>query len=185
MKKISFLNYLFVTAIITVIFSVVYTAVQQSYRTAANDPQIQIARDINERLHQNMAIESFFADTIDIAQSLSHFVVLYDGQGKPVRSSGLLSGKMPVLPAGVFDFAKIHGEHQVTWQPQNGVRMAMVIISSNTSPVCFIACGRSLLETEVREHNLVTMIFSGWAICLGLLLIHGGLQFYYNRQNKF
>ena len=125
------------------------------------------------------------ADTIDIAQSLSTFVALYDANGKPLRSSGYLDGKMPELPAGVFDFAKSHGEHQVTWQPRSGVRMAMVIISSNSSPVGFVAAGRSLQEVEVREHNLVTMVFLGWIICVGLVLLHAGLQFYRNRQNKF
>ena len=70
-------------AIITVIFGVIYATVQQSYRTAANDPQIQIARDINVKLHQGKPIENFFADTVDIAQSLSTFVALYDASGKP------------------------------------------------------------------------------------------------------
>jgi hypothetical protein len=63
--------------------------------------------------------------------------------------------------------------------------MAMVIISSNASPVGFVAAGRSLQEVEVREHNLITMIFLGWIVCMGLLLLHAGLQFYRNRQNKF
>ena len=181
MKKFSFLNYLFVMAIITVIFGVIYAVVQQSYRTTANDPQKQIARDINARLHQGRSVESFLADTIDIAQSLSTFVALYEANGKPIRSSGYLDGKMPELPTGVFDFAKSHGEHQVTWQPRNGVRMAMIIVSSNASSVGFVASGRSLLEVEVREHNLVTMIFIGWVVCVVLVLLHAGLQFYRNR----
>ena len=103
----------------------------------------------------------------------------------PVRSSGYLDGKMPELPAGVFDFAKTQGEHEVTWQPRNGVRMAMVIISSNSFPVGFVAAGRSLQEIEVREHNLITMVFLGWIICIGLVLLHAVLQFYRTGQNKF
>src|SRR6476620_10838884 len=106
MKKIPSLNYLFAPAIITVIFGVIYATVQQSYRTAANDPQIQIARDINARIHQGKPVESFLADTIDIAHSLSTFAALYEANGKPIRSSGYLDRKMPELPAGVFDVAK-------------------------------------------------------------------------------
>ena len=184
MKTFSFLNYLFVVIIITVIFGVIYATVQQNYRTGANDPQIQIARDINAKLHQGKPVDNFFADTIDIAQSLSTFATLYDANGKPVRSSGYLDGKMPELPAGVFDFAKNHGEHEVTWQPRSGVKMAMVIVSSNAFPVGFIASGRSLQEVEVREHNLITMIFLGWIICIGLVLFHGGLQFYIQRTKN-
>lgn len=185
MKKVSFADYLFVMVIVTVIFGVIYATVQQSYRTAANDPQIQIARDINARLYQGKSVESFLDDTVDITQSLSAFNVLYDANGKPVRASGYLDHKMIQLPAGVFDFTRSHGEHEVTWQPREGVRMAMVIVSSRASPVGFVAAGRSLEEVEVREQGLVMMIFLGWIICLAVVLLHAVLQFYRNRQNKF
>ena len=101
MKKFLF-HYLLVTAGITVIFGVVYVTVQQSYRTAANDPQIQIARDINAQASQGRPVEKFFADTIDIAQGLSAFVTLYRPDKKPLRSSGYLDGKMPELPPWCF-----------------------------------------------------------------------------------
>jgi sensor histidine kinase regulating citrate/malate metabolism len=178
MRKIPFLDYLFELAIITVIFGAIYATVQQSYRAAANDPQIQIARDINARIHQGKPVESFLTDTIDIAHSLSTFAALYEANGKPIRSSGYLDRKMPELPAGVFDFAKTQGEHEITWQPRSGVRMAMVIISSNFSPVGFVAAGRSLQEVEVREHNFITMVFLGWLVCFGLTLLHAVLQFH-------
>jgi len=186
MKKFSFLVYLFAMAIITIIFGVIYGTVQQSYRSGANDPQIQLARDINLKLRDGKAVDSFFADSINIAQSLSPFAVLYDANGKPLRSSGYLNGKMPELPAGVFDYAKANGEHDVTWQPQSRVRMAMVIVivSSNSSSVGFVAAGRSLQEVEIREHNLITMIFIGWIICIGLVLIYAVIQFYRHRINN-
>ena len=186
MKKFPFLVYLFVMAIITIIFGVIYVTVQQSYRSGANDPQIQLARDINLKLHEGKAVDNFFTDSINIAQSLSPFAVLYDANGKPLRSSGYLNGKMPELPAGVFDYAKANGEHDVTWQPQSRVRMAMVIVivSSNSSSVGFVAAGRSLQEVEIREHNLITMIFIGWIICIGLVLIYAVIQFYRHRINN-
>lgn len=178
MKKFSFPVYLFVLAIITIIFGVIYVTVQQSYRSGANDPQIQMARDINLKLREGKTIESFFTDSFNIAQSLSPFTVLYDANGKPLRSSGYLNGKMPELPAGVFGFAKTNGQHDVTWQPQTGVRIAVVIVSSNSSSVGFVAAGRSLQEVEIREHNLITMIFIGWILCIALILFHVVLQFY-------
>jgi sensor histidine kinase regulating citrate/malate metabolism len=181
MKKFSFLVYLFVIGITTIIFGVIYTTVQQNYRSGADDPQIQLARDINLKLHEGKAVNNFFTDSISIAQSLSPFAVLYDANGKALRSSGYLNGKMPELPAGVFDYAKANGEHEVTWQPQSGVRMAMVIVSANSSSVGFVAAGRSLHEVEIREHNLITMIFIGWIICIGLILIYAAIQFYKNR----
>ena len=184
MKKHSFLNHLFVTAGITVIFGVIYATTQQSYRTAANDPQIQIARDLDLRLRQGKPVQNFFTDTIDITRSLSPFVALYDANGKPLRSSGYLGNKMPSLPAGVFDFTRSHGEYQVTWQPQRGVRIAAEILSSTAFPVSFIISGRSLQEIEAREHDLVTMVFIGWIACIALALLHALFQFYSNNQSK-
>jgi hypothetical protein len=184
MKKFSWLDFLFVVTIITIVFGVVYASVQQCYRSGADDPQIQLVRDINLKLHEGKSIERFFDDSINIAQSLSPFVVLYNANGKPLRSSGYLNGKMPELPAGVFDFARANNEHDVTWQPQVGVRMAMAILYSNSSQVGFIAAGRSLQEVEIREHNLVTMIIIGWIMCIAVILFHAVLQFYKIKNYK-
>ena len=178
MKKFSWLDFLFVMAIITIVFGVIYASVQQCYRSGADDPQIQLVRDINLQLYEGKPIERFFDDSINIAQSLSPFVVLYSANGKPLRSSGYLNGKMPELPAGIFDFAKANGEHNVTWQPQTGVRMAMVILYANSSQVGFIAAGRSLQEVEIREYNLITMILIGWIMCVAVILFRAVLQFY-------
>jgi hypothetical protein len=178
MKKISSFYYLLVIAGITIIFGVIYVTVQQTYRTGANDPQIQLARDINARLLQGRPVEKFFTDTIDIAQSLLPFVALYDAAGKPLRSSGYLENKMPELPAGVFVFTKSHLEYRVTWQPRPGIRMAVELLSSGASPVGFVLAGRSLQEVEVREHNLVTTVFIGWIICVALVLLYAVIQFY-------
>ena len=102
MKKISFMSYFLVIAVITVISGTIYTSVQQAYRTGANDPQVQIARNINLKLQHGKSIENFFTDTVDIAQSLSVFSSLYDPAGKLIRSSGYLRNKMPAVPEGSF-----------------------------------------------------------------------------------
>ena len=175
MKRFSFFNYLLAMGVITVIFGVIYATVQQGYRTGADDPQLQMARDIKTRLSEGRPVDVFFADMVDISQSLATVAVLYDADGKPLRSSGYLNDKMLQLPTGVFDYVKTHNEDDITWQPRAGVRMAMVVVSS---PGGFIAVGRSLQEVEVREHNLVIMVFIGWIICIGLLLVFAAVQFY-------
>ena len=179
MKRFSFFNYLPAMAVITVIFGVIYATVQQGYRTGANDPQLQMARDIKTRLSEGRPVDIFFTDTVDISQSLATVAVLYDADGKPLLSSGYLNGKMLQLPAGVFDYVKTHNEDDITWQPRAGVRMAIVVVSS---PGGFIAVGRSLQEVEIREHDLVIMVFMGWIICIGLLLVFAAVQFY--RRDK-
>lgn len=184
MKNIYFVDYFLGITIITIILGIIYATVQQSYRSNANDPQIEIARDINSKLRRGNPIEKFFTDTIDIDESLSVFNVLYNGEGKPTRSSGLLRNEMPVMPKGVFESAKKNGEYQLTWQPEPGVRMAMVIVKSTSSSIKFIASGRSLQEIEVREYNLRTTILFGWIIIIAMTLLHSLLRFYNSEKTK-
>ena len=184
MKFFSFLNYSLFIAAITILLAVVYATVQQSYRTGANDPQIQLTEDISNKIRQGQPIENIFrADTIDIAQSLSPFAVLYDASGSPTKSTGYLNGKMAQLPAGVFEVAKQNGQDRVTWQPRRDVRVAMVVYYINSAPAQFVAAGRSLREVEDREYNLRKMIFMGWIICMGLVMLNAGLQSYQKREN--
>jgi sensor histidine kinase regulating citrate/malate metabolism len=172
MKNLSTLNYLVATALITVIMLLIYATVQQTYRTGLNDPQIQIARDISSKLEQGKTIEPFIAaDSIDISRSLSPFIVLYDVQGKAIRSNAFLDGKMPQVPVGLFDIAKNDGEYRVSWQPRKGIRMAMVIVKTNASLVQFVASGRSMTEVEERTQQMRAMVFFAWVICLVIISI--------------
>lgn len=180
MKLLSILSTL---AVLTVILLLVYAAVQQSYRTGANDPQLQIARDISLYLKEGKTIDHIFpVDSIDISKSPGVFAVLYDNNAAPIKSSGFLNGNIPQLPAGVFDFVKSHGEDAITWQPQPGVRMAMVIASVQSPHVAFVAVGRSLKEVEIRESNLLSMLFVGWLICVGIIIVNAFIQFRFKKK---
>ncbi len=170
--KTLFVYFILPLALVTVIIGLIYGCVQQSYRTAANDPQIQVAQDIVNKLQKKSSMEEIIPqDTIDIATSLSTFVALCDASGKPITSTGYLDGKMIVLPQGVFNYLKNHDDDWITWQPRPAVRMAMVVKRSNSSPASFVAVGRSLEQTEVREYALGVSVIIGWLICLVLLII--------------
>jgi hypothetical protein len=60
----------------------------------------------------------------------------------------------------------------------------MVFEKVNAADIGYIAVGRSLQETEVRENNLVRMVFIGWMACMGLLLVHSLVQNYLSRKSK-
>ena len=176
MKSLSFFMS---AALVTVIMLLIYGTVQQCYRTGLNDPQIQIARDIARQLEQGKPVETSFAnDPFDITRSLLPFIVIYDAQGKPLRSNALLDGKMPQVPVGVFEEVRKKGEHDVSWQPRKTVRMAMVIVKTNTAPLQFVAAGRSMAEVEYRIGNMSTMIFTGWIICLAIIAITAAFNSY-------
>jgi hypothetical protein len=183
MKASLLITHFIAAIIITVILLAAYISVQQSYRNAANDPQIQMARDISIALTNGKSIDKFIpADTIDIAQSLSPFTEIFDHNGNPLQSTGYLNESFPQPPAGVFEFTKANTEDILTWQPQPDARMAMVFEKVNTGNIGFVAVGRSLKETEVRESNLVKMIGLTWIACMGVLLVHLLVQFYLNKK---
>jgi hypothetical protein len=173
MKGTNIFTHLAATAIATILVALIYTSVQQDHRSGANDPQLQMARDISNDLKNQAAIDKWFSsDKIEISQSLSVFGALYNDRGEPLMSTGVLNGKMPLLPRGVFDFAKNNGEDVFTWQPRKGTRMAIVLKSLPSSPYSFVAVGRSLYEVEKREQNLLGMSLIGWLLCMGVIILH-------------
>lgn len=175
------LEHLSAMAIITIIMGLIYGSVQQTYRSNANDPQVQIAHDLRDHVQKGKALA--FDDTIDLEKSLSVFREAYDENGLPLQSTGFLNGKMPQLPKGVFEYAKANGEHWVTWQPQSNVRMAMGIVHIANGPFAYLAVGRSLKEVEERVSQLTDMVFVAWILCIAVTAVNW-LVTYYNYRKK-
>jgi hypothetical protein len=185
MKRLSILTHMAAAVIVTGILLAMYATVQQVHRSTANDPQLQLARDISARVNSNNIDHLLPDDTIDISSSLGTFVIFYDSNGKPIGSTGLLDGKLPQIPKGVFEHAKANGENDITWQPREGVRMAMVVESvTSSSLVSYVAVGRSLQEVETRENNLVTMILMVWVACMAVILMHYLIQLWFAKREQ-
>ena len=162
---------------VTIIMVLIEVTVQQSYRMNGNDPQIQMARDIALGLEKGKQWGSLVhLDSIDIARSLGVFIVGFNQSIQPTNSTGFLNGKPPFLPSGVFEFAKNHGEHLVSWQPKPNVRMALVVEPVNTQGIAYVAVGRSLKEIEIREANLSKMVLMAWLFCIGIIIARFFLQ---------
>src|SRR3954451_10827523 len=170
MKTSTFLTHFAAAIIVTGIFLAIYATVQEAHRSGANDPQLQLARDIDAKLSSNKPFDQLLPnDSIDISQSLANFVTIYNSSGTPVQSTGMLDNKLPQLPAGVFDFTRNNKEDVFTWQPREGVRVATVL---EATPNGFVAVGRSLQEVEAREANLVNIVIIAWVVCMGVILLH-------------
>jgi hypothetical protein len=171
-------QHLAVMAVLTIVTGMIYASVQQSYRSNANDPQIQIARDIAGKIKDGLSFEKIFpGDSVDISESLGVFALLYDSVGRPLRYSGFLDNKPAQLPSGVFEYARIHREDWITWQPRQGIRMAMVVVRTNRSPFCYVAVGRSLKEVEIRVQKLSEMVLICWLLCMLIIGILAAFQF--------
>jgi hypothetical protein len=151
----------------TMVCALVYVAVQQSYRISANDPQIQMAEDAALAIKGGAQLQSLnLSGTVNIGQSLSPYIVFYNEAGTATGGNGLLDGRFPLLPQGVFDYARAAHEDRLTWQPQPGVRNAIVVVKIDGDNQGFVMAGRSLREVEIREWQLEMMVGLAWIITL-------------------
>jgi hypothetical protein len=157
--------------VLTLSYGVVYFVNQQWLRQSANDPQIQLAEDYSSQLASGSALNIFYdLKLIEISQSLLPYVLVYDESGKLQFSSARLNGSIPVVPAGVLQYAKTHQVDKVTWQPKVGVRQAIVVKYYQGREKGYVVAGRSLTEVELREDTLTKQMFIAWIIS-GILLI--------------
>lgn len=154
----------------------VYIVGQQMLRQAGNNPQIEIAEATAAQISAGGSIldalpAGVASTSVDIANSLTPYVVLFDRSGAPLAGNGILNGSLAKLPAGVFEYAAAHGEDRITWQPMPGVRQAAVVVAvSNPNSVAgFVVAGRSLRAVEALEDQL------GYEVGGALLFIIGGL----------
>ena len=165
----TFKNWLPLAVTIIILTGLVAVVVQQNYRQSANDPQIQIAEDVATAINNGSATPNAIVSptpTTDIASSLSAFVTVFSATNTPIGSSVSLGGKLPTLPAGVFNYVKLHGEDRFTWQPQPGLRIAAVVTKYGGAASGYVLAGRSLRDIEVREGQLNIM-----ALIAGLLAL--------------
>ena len=150
----------------------VYVVAQQTWRTAANDPQIQLARDAAASLAAGRAPETVVPrDAVDMGRSLAPFLIVFDANGRVLTASGRLRGQVPGVPKGVLDYVRDRGEDRITWQPIGGVRIASVVVSYSGSQTGYVLAGRSLEETESRVSKFGTLITLAWAATLAGLLV--------------
>jgi len=164
------LKYWLVLAImVSGLSGLVYAAIQQNIRIAANDPQIQMAEDAATKLANGQSVQQVIpADRVDIARSLAPYIIVYDASGKPLASTALLNGQVPTIPVGVFDEVRHNQEDRITWQPQSGVRSAVVVTQFKGATPGFVLVGRSIREVEQREDDIRQLVMLGW---LALLMV--------------
>ena len=157
---------------------VVYLAAQQTGRQLANDPQIQVARDVRDALNAGGSVQSVMPPNgLELTRSLAPWMTVLDSSGKVIASSATLNGQSASLPSGVIDNVRVDGEERVTWQPQPGVRMATVTMRTTNTPLRFVTVGRSLSETEQRIAQFRNLLFLCWiATLLGLLAIVAAVE---------
>jgi hypothetical protein len=168
---------------LTLIMVIIYFSWQQNYRQNANDPQYQMAEDAANAISRGADPKSFVSGpSNELNSSLSPYLIIYDEQLKPVASTVVLNGQVPLLPSGVLAFVKTKGEDAITWKPREGMRQALVITKTNGSKLYYIAAGRSLRLTEQRIALLGQQLTFWWGCSVIILfMVLPGIK-YFSKQ---
>ncbi len=138
----------------------------QVLRQLADEPQVQMAEDAARRLAEGADALSVLpaGAPVPVDRSQAPWLAVYDASGAPLASSGLYRGGAPMLPGGVFEFARTHDGHWLSWQPRPGVRQALVVAPIQRAG--FVVAGRSLREVEARKRQVLELMAMAW--CAGL-----------------
>jgi len=176
--KAILLHWLLVAIVVTGLIGLLYAVVQQDIRQGANDPQIQMAEDAASKLANGESVQNVVpSEKVDIATSLAPYLIIFDANGNPLASSAQLNGQTPTIPSGVFDSVRQNGEDRITWQPQTGVRCAIVVTQFKGPTTGFVVAGRSLREVEKREDSLLLILEAGWVVMILATFVASAILF--------
>jgi hypothetical protein len=109
------------------------------------------------------------ASQVELADSIAPFIILFDADGAPVSSNATLHGQLAHVPVGALEAARAQGENRVSWQPEDGVRIASVIVPTQDGG--YVLAGRSLREPEARVAQLGRLLGLGWLAAAGALFV--------------
>ncbi|MHB8571761.1 MAG: hypothetical protein ACYDAY_02230 [Candidatus Dormibacteria bacterium] len=154
----------------TILAGGMYAETQQVLRQGADDPQVQMATDLAARFAAGAPVPVVApGDRVDLATSLATFTMVFDDGGRLVSSSASLDGSNPPLPQGVLDHTRTDIQDRVSWQPRDGVRVALVVERyAGPAGAGFVAVGRSLRLVEQRENDALVVALAVW---LGALAV--------------
>ena len=189
--RAAFLQWFPLAVAVTGLCLLIYVTVQQNYRQSLNDPQVQIAEAIGRELDtlddssnaSLLAIEKRIgSEHVDIARDLVPWSGIYlysagDESAGTTATSGILNDGPAILPSSVFEtqtwskkWRLENGrlETRFTWQPELGVRQALVVVQFKTPSGIegFAVAGRNMREVENRIDGLTQMIGLGWLVIL-------------------
>jgi hypothetical protein len=164
-------------ALVSLLCGIIYIVTQQNFRLTGNDPQYQMVEDAANAINKGADPKTLVGPTpaIEISESLSPFLVIYDAGGNVVAGSATLNGKPLKIPQGVIDYIQKNGNDAASWQPGPGVRQAMVG-SATAGKNYIVVAGRSLRKIEERIGILGEQVLFGWAMSLLAMLVVVVLQ---------
>jgi hypothetical protein len=92
-----------------------------------------------------------------------------------------LHGEVPNLPVGVLDTTRAAGTDVVTWQPEPGLRMAVV---ARQAAGKVIVAGQSLTPFENADKRTQLVLTAGWLASLVVLVAAYVVAGLYSRRRR-
>jgi len=156
------IGWLAAAVIVTVVFASMYVAFQQSGRMAANTAPAAAADAEVQLLGSTPAPPAPALPRAELTPDTGVFVIVYGPDNNPETGTAVLHGALPKVPSGVLDTARSAGSDVVTWQPEPGLRMAIVARSSEGNVV---VAGQSLTPFEATDGRILVYLGLGWLGC--------------------
>ncbi|MGZ3753162.1 MAG: hypothetical protein ACXVB6_17985 [Mucilaginibacter sp.] len=170
-----FKNWFGYAALATALSGLIYIVGQQGFRQSADDPQYQLTEDAANAISKGADPRSLISTgtLAELTQTLSPYVVIYDTQGNIAAGNATLNGNPLKVPQGVLDYIQKNGHDHATWQPQAGVRQAMVgILAKAPGKNYIVIAGRSMRKIEERIATLGQQVAFGWLLTIfGMLVV--------------
>ena len=166
-----------------IIFTTIYIVMQQAIRQEANFASLQLAEQARQDIKNGQGINQLIGQNTTEINSLSTtpFIIALDSNLNIVASSATLDGKMPSIPKGVITATKTQtsttdGANKITWQPETGVRQAIVAITtkdlvSSNNKIAYIVTGQSLRLSENLVGQLGYQVFFGYLATVLVYLV--------------
>ncbi|UUL77404.1 hypothetical protein NG819_08035 [Pseudarthrobacter sp. Fe7] len=142
-------------SITTLVFGSVYVTLQQIGRHSAN---VAPAAAAAARLQQP-GTDSTAGAPLDLTPDSGVFLIVYGDTNSPLSTTVTVGGSTPVVPPGVLDTARALGSDTVTWQPEPGLRMAIV---AKQSAGKVVVAGQSLAPFEAADRMTMVFLGAGW-----------------------
>jgi len=92
------------------------------------------------------------------------FAIFYDESAHAIGGNAVLHGAFPQPPIGIFNEIRSHGNDEVTWRPEPGIRLAL---SGRPMPNGgFVVTGQSLAPSEARTARLNRLLRWMWLFAM-------------------
>lgn len=143
-------------------------SVAHLYRFNFDVPQIEITEALQNALLLGAQPQEVVPDSsgvIDVGKITTPLVAVFDAEGQAVAYNAMVNGSAPVPPKGVFEEALARGENRITWEPEEGTRIALIV--RPVGDAGFAVSGKNL---RIAEEQIASLWLRAWFM-LGFALL--------------